>query len=271
MRWLTHAHTRSLSRSLTHSLARSLTVVLTHALTHSPSPSPSLPLSRSLARLQTHVSAIASPQRVHRSECVIPARTAHTARTCAPQYENTPIDPQLCISVDGFVVVYSVDDITSFETARKIANQVLARAGLQVPIVLVGNKTDLRRQVSDEDGTRAANAIGGVHIDACAVKGTNVGTCGAPRGAAARSRAPRVGVGSARVPPAVRRALASPNWPCVCVCRLDLRAGSSQDLRAAWRGPGEGPWLQGHVSLAVTREACALRTHATRQPPRVVA
>lgn len=47
-------------------------------------------------------------------------------------------------SADAFVLVYSVVDPDTFEEARVIRDQILEiKGGAQVPIVIVGNKTDL--------------------------------------------------------------------------------------------------------------------------------
>lgn len=53
-------------------------------------------------------------------------------------------------SGDAFLLVYSVDDKESFELVRKLRDDVLAARKTPPPIVVVGNKTDLTRQVHSE-------------------------------------------------------------------------------------------------------------------------
>ncbi|XP_036391655.1 ras-related and estrogen-regulated growth inhibitor-like protein [Megalops cyprinoides] len=59
---------------------------------------------------------------------------------------------------DGFVLVYSICDRSSFNTVAKMVQHIKAAKGLQgaekVPIVIVGNKRDLqhRRTVTSEEG-----------------------------------------------------------------------------------------------------------------------
>uniref|UniRef100_H2ZEY9 Small monomeric GTPase n=1 Tax=Ciona savignyi TaxID=51511 RepID=H2ZEY9_CIOSA len=61
---------------------------------------------------------------------------------------------------DGFILVYSIIDPTTFEDVKSIREQIVRnKLSEQVPIVLVGNKRDLaehERAVEEEDGGQLA-------------------------------------------------------------------------------------------------------------------
>lgn len=94
----------------------------------------------------------------------------------AGMYENSSLDQKLLIAIDGFVLVYGVDDRRSFECACSISDRVLSHYGDSVPLVLVGNKSDRRdrRQVSLQDGETEAKRIGGVHVECSALANENI-------------------------------------------------------------------------------------------------
>ena len=47
---------------------------------------------------------------------------------------------------DAFLLLYAVTDRKSFETATALARHVRCELGVDRPILLVANKTDLKRQ-----------------------------------------------------------------------------------------------------------------------------
>ncbi|XP_078489222.1 ras-related protein Rap-1b [Ciona intestinalis] len=61
---------------------------------------------------------------------------------------------------DGFILVYSIIDPTTFEDVKSIREQIVRnKLSEQVPIVLVGNKRDLaehERSVEEEEGSSLA-------------------------------------------------------------------------------------------------------------------
>ena len=53
-------------------------------------------------------------------------------------------------STDGIILVYSVAEFSTFEKVARLRNLVQSYKGLSVPTVVVGNKTDLPREISRE-------------------------------------------------------------------------------------------------------------------------
>ena len=54
-------------------------------------------------------------------------------------------------SADAVLLVYSVDDIDSFDEVSRLRDLVHLQRGEEMPLVVVGNKTDLERQISREE------------------------------------------------------------------------------------------------------------------------
>lgn len=81
---------------------------------------------------------------------------------------------------EGFIVVYSINDHYSFEVARqmvKLIKEVRKSDGeCQVPVILVGNKRDLRRgrQVSKEEARETASEFCCSHYETSALTNRNV-------------------------------------------------------------------------------------------------
>ncbi|XP_015928733.1 ras-related protein Rap-1b-like [Parasteatoda tepidariorum] len=71
---------------------------------------------------------------------------------------NFPAMRELCIkSGRGFILVFSVDDVQSFHEAMEIWEIIVKLRGTRVPVIVVGNKTDLveKRKVTQEMVTDA--------------------------------------------------------------------------------------------------------------------
>ncbi|KAK2153834.1 hypothetical protein LSH36_284g03007 [Paralvinella palmiformis] len=77
----------------------------------------------------------------------------------AGQDEYSLVPQSYIMNIDGYVLVYSVTSYKSLEVVKVIYEKLLDMTGKkQVPLVLVGNKTDLRmeREVSADEGKRLA-------------------------------------------------------------------------------------------------------------------
>ncbi|KAI9824832.1 MAG: GTP-binding protein [Phylliscum demangeonii] len=76
----------------------------------------------------------------------------------AGQDEYSILNSKHFIGIHGYMIVYSVASKQSFEMVRVIRDKILNHLGTEwVPLVIVGNKTDLRpeqRQVSADEGKR---------------------------------------------------------------------------------------------------------------------
>ncbi|KAF7997062.1 hypothetical protein HCN44_005339 [Aphidius gifuensis] len=78
----------------------------------------------------------------------------------AGQDEYSIFPTQYSMDIHGYVLVYSITSAKSFEVVQIIYDKLLDFCGkVHVPIVLVGNKTDLYvdRMVSTEQGKRLAD------------------------------------------------------------------------------------------------------------------
>lgn len=78
----------------------------------------------------------------------------------AGQDEYSLVPQSYIMNIDGYVLVYSVTSYKSLEVVKVIYEKLLDMTGKkQVPLVLVGNKTDLRmeREVSADEGKRLAD------------------------------------------------------------------------------------------------------------------
>lgn len=79
----------------------------------------------------------------------------------AGQDEYSIFPVQYSIDYHGYVLVYSITSSKSFEVIKVIYEKLLDMTGkINVPIVLVGNKSDLynERAVLTEEGKQLANA-----------------------------------------------------------------------------------------------------------------
>lgn len=76
----------------------------------------------------------------------------------------------------GAVIVYDITDLDSFGRMREWMRELRTQLGDKVPIVVVGNKSDLEsnRQVSLADAEAEAKKFGGVHYNASARTGNGV-------------------------------------------------------------------------------------------------
>ncbi|XP_063306882.1 GTP-binding protein Rheb [Pelobates fuscus] len=79
----------------------------------------------------------------------------------AGQDEFSIFPPTYSIDINGYILVYSVTSIKSFEVIKIIYEKLLDMVGkVQVPIMLVGNKKDLHmeRVISFEEGKALAES-----------------------------------------------------------------------------------------------------------------
>merc|ERR1711939_827482 len=97
----------------------------------------------------------------------------------AGQDEYSILNSKHFIGIHGYVLVYSVASTQSFEMVQVIRDKILNHLGIDwVPVVLVGNKSDLRpdqRQVSVEQGKALAEKFNCAYTEASARYNENVG------------------------------------------------------------------------------------------------
>jgi len=78
----------------------------------------------------------------------------------AGQDEYTMFPSEYSVGMHGYVLVYSIDSLRSFEVCNIIHEKLLGLMGVQhnLPIILVGNKSDLHndRSVSIEEGKKTS-------------------------------------------------------------------------------------------------------------------
>ncbi|KAI6090832.1 rheb small monomeric GTPase [Hypoxylon rubiginosum] len=97
----------------------------------------------------------------------------------AGQDEYSILNSKHFIGIHGYMLVYSVSSLPSFEMVQVIREKILNHLGTDwVPIVIVGNKSDLRpeqRQVSQDDGRKLSEKFNCGWTEASARYNENVG------------------------------------------------------------------------------------------------
>lgn len=95
----------------------------------------------------------------------------------AGQDEYSIFPSQYSIDVHGYVLVYSITNEKSFEVVKLIYEKLLDITGkVTVPIVLVGNKTDLHmeRNISTEKGRKLAEEWKAIFLETSAKQNASV-------------------------------------------------------------------------------------------------
>ncbi|ELT91873.1 hypothetical protein CAPTEDRAFT_94885 [Capitella teleta] len=95
----------------------------------------------------------------------------------AGQDEFSIVPQSYSMNIDGYVLVYSVTSKKSFDVINVIHDKLLDMTGKShLPMVLVGNKTDLRmeRVVSQEEGRRLATSWKAAFLEASAKENQKV-------------------------------------------------------------------------------------------------
>jgi len=95
----------------------------------------------------------------------------------AGQDEYSSFPPEYSVDVNGYVLVYSIDSPHSFEVCKHIHNKLMDLiGGSNVPIILVGNKSDLQsdRRVTSDEGKNLAAEMKAVFLETSAKENQNV-------------------------------------------------------------------------------------------------
>lgn len=95
----------------------------------------------------------------------------------AGQDEYTLIPLNYCMNINGFVIVYSVNSEKSFRVAQTVYDKLKDQQGdIGLPVVLVGNKKDLRmeRIISFEEGKKLADSWKAPFLEASAKENSSV-------------------------------------------------------------------------------------------------
>ncbi|XP_074652988.1 GTP-binding protein Rheb-like [Tubulanus polymorphus] len=94
----------------------------------------------------------------------------------AGQDEYSIFPQSYSMNIDGYVLVYSVNSMKSFEVVKVIHEKLIDMTGKQVPLLLCGNKNDLRmeRVVSFEDGKKVADQWKAAFLEASAKENQSV-------------------------------------------------------------------------------------------------
>ncbi|XP_040499716.1 GTP-binding protein Rheb isoform X2 [Ursus maritimus] len=88
-----------------------------------------------------------------------------------PQDEYSIFPQTYSIDINGYILVYSVTSIKSFEVIKVIHGKLLDMVGkVQIPIMLVGNKKDLHmeRVISYEEGKALAESWNAAFLESSA-------------------------------------------------------------------------------------------------------
>jgi Ras family protein len=95
----------------------------------------------------------------------------------AGQDEFSIFPQSYSMDIHGYVLVYSITSVRSFEIVKVIYQRLLDMTGkVHVPIVLVGNKSDLHmeRTVSFDEGKRVAASMRAEFLEASAKQNESV-------------------------------------------------------------------------------------------------
>ncbi|KAH9974824.1 24 kDa ras-like protein [Russula compacta] len=115
---------------------------------------------------------------LYRKQCVIEGEdTLVDVLDTAGQEEFSAMRGHYMLDGDGFLLVYSVTERNSFNVIEAYHQQILRVKDTQsVPIVLVGNKSDLEyeRRVDMVEGQRFAQELGCRFVETSAKLGINV-------------------------------------------------------------------------------------------------
>lgn len=93
----------------------------------------------------------------------------------AGQDEYSLFPDSYALDIHGYVLVYSITSQKSFEVV-KVIYEKMSDMLIKVPIILIGNKTDLHmeRKVSTEEGKKTANLWGASFMEVCAKQNSEV-------------------------------------------------------------------------------------------------
>jgi len=95
----------------------------------------------------------------------------------AGQDEYSIMPSQYTMDVHGYVLVYSINSQHSFEVVRSIHDRLLDLTGkVNLPMVVVGNKTDLHREreITFDEGKRLADSWGAHFLETSAKRNESV-------------------------------------------------------------------------------------------------
>lgn len=87
------------------------------------------------------------------------ARVGPLIHSCISPHLSPCCSPCLTLSLQGYVLVYSITDDTTFAKLDKVRDEIMrAQAGKRVPIFLVGTKKDLAKDRAVSEKEREAKA-----------------------------------------------------------------------------------------------------------------
>ncbi|XP_032641486.1 GTPase RhebL1 isoform X1 [Chelonoidis abingdonii] len=90
----------------------------------------------------------------------------------AGQDEYTILPPSFSIGIHGYLLIYSVTSLRSFQVVKTLHNRLYeSRGKTRMPVVLVGNKADLSmesREVKTDEGKKLADSWGAVFLESSA-------------------------------------------------------------------------------------------------------
>ncbi|KAM9265020.1 GTPase RhebL1 [Morus bassanus] len=103
----------------------------------------------------------------------------------AGQDEYTILPHSFVIGIHGYVLVYSVTSLRSFQVVKTLRNKLYeSRGKTRMPVVLVGNKADLSlqsREVKTDEGKKLAESWGAIFLESSAKESQVWGRVTPPR------------------------------------------------------------------------------------------
>lgn len=96
----------------------------------------------------------------------------------AGQEDYASVRDQYFRNGEGFVLVFSLDDVNSFEALKDFYNQITrVKQSSPFSLLIVGNKKDMTRVVPQDSGEQLANQWGCSYIETSAKNKENIAEC----------------------------------------------------------------------------------------------
>ncbi|VDN54975.1 unnamed protein product [Dracunculus medinensis] len=116
---------------------------------------------------------------IHEKICHFNGRRFSMQITDTAGQQEYSLFPRSCaLDIDGYILVYAIDDKKSFDILSTIHDKILENCGdKNVPLVVVGNKLDLQhnsRQVTTNEGKHLASSWNAAFLETSAKDNTAV-------------------------------------------------------------------------------------------------
>ena len=91
--------------------------------------------------------------------------------------QNKTTKTELSVRVQGIIIMYDVSNYTSFSSLEYYIKEVKEACGSDMPVIIVGNKTDLERVVGEDEGENFAKNNNVEFIETSVADNVNIQKC----------------------------------------------------------------------------------------------